>query len=41
MLWKYITLLLSGCILETSLVVKWLRLSFQCKGCRFDPWPGK
>ena len=27
-------------IVETSLVVQWLRLAFQCKGCGFDPWMG-
>ena len=26
--------------LWTSLVVQWLRLCFQCRGCEFDPWSG-
>ena len=26
--------------LGTSLVIQWLRQSFQCNGCRFDPWLG-
>lgn len=26
---------------EASLVVRWLRICLQCKGCGFDPWESK